>query len=157
MNKRHKQSLQDAKMLFTSKELAFAAGASSPNLFLNDIGRYNFRISAEKRIRGANYYTAHNLGKAYLIGALEIQMIPTSQIPKLFDRIDWNAYALAMDKLVNQELDRLYVVFPAFEPEEKFSGVLTQPEDVEKAVLEYGHLTVVDLGHFISAKFKGLI
>ena len=55
MNKRRKQSLQDAKMLFTSKELAFAAGASSPNLFLNDIGRYNFRISAEKRIRGANY------------------------------------------------------------------------------------------------------
>ena len=54
MNMRHKQSLQDAKMLFTSKELAFAAGASSPNLFLNNIGRYNFRISAEKRIRGAN-------------------------------------------------------------------------------------------------------
>ena len=144
-------------MLFTSKELAFAPGASSPNLFLNNIGRYNFRISAEKRIRGANYYTAHNLRKAYLIGALESQMIPTSQIPKLFDRMDWNAYALAINKMENHELDRLYVVFPAFEPEETFSGILTEPENVEKAVLEYGHLTVVDLGHFISAKFKGLI
>ena len=39
-------------MLFTSKELAFAAGASSPNLFVNDIGRYNFRITAERRVRG---------------------------------------------------------------------------------------------------------
>ena len=144
-------------MLFTSKELAFAAGASSPNLFLNDIGRYNFRISAEKRIRGANYYTAHNLGKAYLIGARESQMIPTSQIPKLFDRIDWDAYALAINKMENHELDRLYVVFTAFEPEETFSGILTEPENVGRAVLEYGHLTVVDLGHFILAKFKGLI
>ena len=110
MNKWRKQSSQEAKMLFTSKEWAFAAGASSPNLFLNDIGRYNFWISAEKRIRGANYYTAHNLGKAYLIGALESQMIPKSQIPKLFDRIDWNAYARAIDKVLNRELDRLYVV-----------------------------------------------
>jgi hypothetical protein len=84
-------------------------------------------------------------------------MIPTSQIPKLFDRIDWEAYARAIDKVVNRELDRLYVVFLAFEPEEKFSGVLTQPEDVEKAVLEYGHLTVVDLGHFILAKLDGLV
>ena len=144
-------------MLFTSKELAFAAGASSPNLFLNNVGRYNFRISAEKRIRGANYYTAHNLGKAYLIGALESQMIPKSQIPKLFDRIDWNAYARAIDKVLNRELDRLYVVFPAYEPEETFTGILNQPEDVEKAVLEYGHLTVVDLGHFILAKLDGLV
>lgn len=144
-------------MLFTSKELAFAAGASSPNLFLNDIGRYNFRITAERRVRGANCYTANNLGKAYLIGALESQMIPTSHIPRLFDRIDWNAYARAIDKVVNRELDRLYVVFPAYEPEETFTGILTQSEDVEKAVLEYGHLTVVDLGHFILAKFKGLI
>ena len=142
-------------MLFTSKELAFAAGASSPNLFLNYLGRYNFRISGEKRIRGTNYYTAYNLGKAYLIGALDSQMIPTSQIPKLFDRIDWDAYALAINKMENHELDRLYVVFLAFEPEEKFSGVLTQPEDVEKAVLEYGHLTVVDLGHFILSKIAG--
>jgi hypothetical protein len=142
-------------MLFTSKELAFAAGASSPNLFLNYLGRYNFRISAEKRIRGTNYYTAYNLGKAYLIGALDSQMIPTSQIPKLFDRIDWDAYALAINKMENHELDRLYVVFLAFEPEEKFSGVLIQPEDVEKAVLEYGHLTVVDLGHFILSKIAG--
>ena len=144
-------------MLFTSKELAFAAGASSPNLFLNNLGRYNFRISAEKRIRGANYYTAHNLGKAYLIGALESQMIPTSHIPKLFDRIDWNAYALAINKMENHELDRLYVVFPAFEPEETFSGILTEPENVGRAVLKYGHLTVVDLGHFILAKLDGLV
>ena len=144
-------------MLFTSKELAFAAGASSPNLFLNNIGRYNFRISAEKRIRAANYYTAHNLGKAYLIGALESQMIPTSHIPRLFDRIDWNAYARAIDKVVNRELDRLYVVFPAYEPEETFTGILTEPEDVERAVLEYGHMTVVDLGHFILAKLNGLV
>lgn len=142
-------------MLFTSKELAFAAGASSPNLFLNNVGRYNFRISAEKRIRGANYYTAHNLGKAYLIGALESQMIPTSQIPKLFDRIDWNAYAFAINKMENHELDRLYVVFPAFEPEETFSGILTEPENVGRAVLEYGHLTVFDLGHFILSKIAG--
>ena len=144
-------------MLFTSKELAFAAGASSPNLFLNNVGRYNFRISAEKRIRGANYYTAHNLGKAYLIGALESQMIPTSHIPKLFDRIAWDTYARAIDKVLNRELDRLYVVFPAYEPEETFTGILTQSEDVEKAVLEYGHLTVVDLGHFILAKLDGLV
>jgi hypothetical protein len=144
-------------MLFTSKELAFAAGASSPNLFLNNVGRYDFRITAERRVRGANYYTAHNLGKAYLIGALESQMIPTSHIPRLFDRIDWNAYARAIDKLVNRELDRLYVVFPAYEPKETFTGILTQTEGVEKAVLEYGHLTVVDLGQFISAKLDGLI
>ena len=142
-------------MLFTSKELAFAAGASSPNLFLNNIGRYNFRISAEKRIRGANFYTAYNLGKAYLIGALESQMIPTSHIPRLFDRIDWNAYARAIDKVVNRELDRLYVVFPAYEPEETFTGILTEQEDVGRAVLEYGHLTVVDLGHFILNKISG--
>ena len=157
MNNGRKQWLQDAKMYFTSKELAFAAGASSPNLFLNDIGRYNFRITAERRVRGANCYTAHNLGKAYLIGALESEMIPTSQIPKLFDRIDWDAYARVIDKMVNRELDRLYVVFPAYEPEETFTGILTQPEDVEKAVLEYGHLTVVDLGHFILAKLDGLV
>ena len=105
MNKRRKQSLRDAKMLFTSKELAFAAGASSPNLFLNTVGRYDFRITAERRVRGANYYTAQNLGKAYLIGALESQMIPTSHIPKLFNRIDWDAYALANDKMANHELD----------------------------------------------------
>jgi hypothetical protein len=144
-------------MLFTSKELAFAAGASSPNLFLNDIGRYNFRITAERRVRGANCYTANNLGKAYLIGALESQMIPTSHIPRLFDRIDWNAYARAIDKVVNRELDRLYVVFPAYEPEETFTGILTAPEDVERAVLEYGHMTVVDLGHFILAKLDGVV
>ena len=84
-------------------------------------------------------------------------MIPTSQIPKLFDRIDWNAYALAINKMENHELDRLYVVFPAFEPEETFSGILTEPENVGRAVLEYGHLTVVDLGHFILAKLDGLV
>jgi len=144
-------------MLFTSIELAFAAGASSPNLFLNDIGRYNFRITAERRVRGANCYTAHNLGKAYLIGALESQMIPTSQIPKLFDRIDWDAYARAIDKVVNRKLDRLYVVFPAYEPEETFTGILTEPENVGRALLEYGHLTVVDLGHFILAKLDGVV
>ena len=157
MNKRRKQSLRDAKMLFTSKELAFAAGASSPNLFLNDIGRYNFRITAERRVRGANCYTAHNLGKAYLIGALESQMIPTSHIPKLFNRIDWDAYALAIDKMANHELDRLYVIFPAFEPEKTFSGILTEPVEVGRAVLEYGHLTVVDLGHFIWSKLRGYL
>ena len=94
-------------MMFKLKELAFSAGASSPNLFLNNVGRYDFRITAERRVRGANYYTAQNLGKAYLIGALESQMIPTSHIPNLFDRIDWDKYALAIDKKVNQELDRL--------------------------------------------------
>ena len=88
---------------------------------------------------------------------VDSQMIPKSQIPKLFDRIDWNAYARAIDKVLNRELDRLYVVFPAYEPEETFTGILTQPEDVEKAVLEYGHLTAVDLGHFILAKLDGLV
>ena len=66
-----------------------------------------------------------------------------------------NAYALAIDKMLNRELDRLYVVFPAYEPEETFTGILTEPEDVGRAVLEYGHLTVVDLGHFILNKISG--
>lgn len=77
--------------------------------------------------------------------------------PRLFDRIDWNAYALAIDKMLNRELDRPYVVFPAYEPEETFTGILTQSEDVENAVLEYGHLTVVDLGLFILTKLDGLV
>lgn len=84
-------------------------------------------------------------------------MIPTSHIPKLFDRIDWDAYALAINKMENHELDRLYVVFPAFAPEKKFSGILTKPEDVGRAVVEYGHLTVVDLGHFIWSKLRGYL
>ena len=50
-------------------------------------------------------------------------------------------------KMLNRELIDLRV-FPAYEPEETFTVPLTQSEDVEKAVLEYGHLTVVDLGHF---------
>ena len=144
-------------MLFNSKDLSFAAGARSPHVFLNDCSRYDLRIEAIKRVRGRNRYNAEALGKAYLCGTLEKQMVPTAYIPELFSRIDWTAYSLEMDQLVMGEIDQLYVAFPCFHPHDDFSGIITDPAELPAVLEEIGHVTLIDLGDFIKAKLDGWI
>ena len=99
-------------MLFTSKELAFAAGASSPNLFLNDIGRYNFRISAEKRIRGANYYKAHNLGKVSVSSSLPNLMARLQNGTSILDQLKTNCSYQINNSLAFSRLRPTYSLTP---------------------------------------------
>ena len=144
-------------MNYLTTDLVFASNSKTAIHFLNDVSRYSFGIQPVRRIRGKNRYTLAALGRAYLVGALQQQCVPTSSIPELFSRIHWEAFDLAVDQLEVGAIDHLYVVFLSFEPDEDFTGIVTNPSDLPLIGEDLGHFTAIGLHDFLKLKLEGFV
>ena len=141
--------------MFNSVDLKFASVAKSTEALLCDLGRYDLHIQPVRRIRSHNVYNLASVARAYLLGALQQQNIPTSHIPDLFQRVDQNALDYACDEFEVGAIDTLIVVFLSFTPDEDFSGVCTNAADLLEILQSLGHFTSIDLSEFLTRKLQG--
>ncbi|MDA0318829.1 MAG: hypothetical protein O3A90_06015 [Proteobacteria bacterium] len=141
--------------MYNSVDLKFASGAKSTEALLCDLGRYDFFIQPVRRIRSHNVYNLASVARAYLLGALQQQNIPTSHIPDLFQRIDQNALDYACDQFETGEIDTLICVFLSFTPDEDFTGVCTNAAELPEILQTLGHFTAIDLSEFLTRKLQG--
>ena len=108
-----------------------------------------------RRLRSHNVYNLASVARAYLLGALQQQNIPTSHIPDLFQRIDQNALDYACDEFEVGAIDTLIIVFLSFTPDENFSGVCTNAAELPEILQTLGHFTAIDLTEFLTRKLQG--
>ena len=141
--------------MYNSVDLKFASGAKSIEALLCDLGRYDLHIQPARRIRSHNVYSLASVARAYLLGALQQQNIPTSHIPDLFHRIDQNALDYACDQFEVGEIDTLICVFLSFTPDEDFTGVCTNAAELPEILQTLGHFTAIDLSEFLTRKLQG--
>ena len=141
--------------MYNSTDLKFSSGAKSTEALLCDLGRYDLHIQPLRRMRSHNIYSLTSVARAYLLGALQQQNIPTSHIPDLFQRIDQNALDYACDQFEVGEIDTLVCVFLNFTPDEDFSGVVTNHAELPEILQTLGHFTAFDLSEFLNRKLQG--
>ena len=141
--------------MYNSTDLKFASGAKSTEALLCDLGRYDLHSQPVRRIRSHNIYSLASVPRAYLLGALQQQNIPTSHIPDLFQRIDQNALDYACDQFEVGKIDTLVCVFLNFTPDQDFSGVVTNQAELSEILQTLGHFTAIDLSEFLTRKLQG--
>ena len=141
--------------MFNSVDLKFASGAKSTEALLCDLGRYDLHIQPVRRIRSHNVYNLASVARAYLLGALQQQNVPTSHVADMFERIDQTALDDAVTRFADGLLDKLLVVFLSFTPDESFTGIVLDPAELPEILLTFGHFLVVDLTDFLAAKLRG--
>ena len=141
--------------MYNSTDLKFASGPKSTKALLCDLGRYHLHIQPVRRIRSHNIYSLASVARAYLLGALQRQKIPTRHIPDLFQSIDQNALEFACDQFEVGEIDTLVCVFLNFTPDEDFSGVVTNHAELPEILQTLGHFTAFNLSRFLTRKLQG--
>ena len=146
-------------MQYLTSDIKWAAGVKDGRLLLNDLSRYRINIKPVNKVRGKNRYSLAALGRARIIGALQKLCIPMSHVNKMFDRICWDTYEMRVDQFAVRHIDYLIVVFLTFDPEfdDEFSGIITDPTDLNKIMNEFGNFTAVDVGDFFKFKLEGII
>ena len=100
-------------MLFNSNDLQSAAGYSDKRYFLKDCRRYDFPITAHRKVMGQNRYKIIDFALALIVGELEQYELPTPVIKKLLDRLNLNYIEDQIDKLQIGEIPDLIICIPA--------------------------------------------
>ena len=146
-------------MQYLTTDLKYAVGAKDGRLLLNDLSRYQINLKPINRVRGKNRYLLSTLGKAGIISALQKLCIPMSHVNEMFNRICWDTFEFKVDQLTVGHIDHLYVVFLTFDPEfdEEFTGIVTDPNELPKIIIELGNCTVIDVGDFLKCKLQGIL
>ena len=146
-------------MQYLNSDIKWAAGVKDGRLLLNDLSRYRINIRPVNKVRGKNRYSLAALRRARIIGALQKLCIPMSHVNEMFDRICWDTYEMRVDQFAVRHIDHLIVVFLTFDPEfdDEFSGIITDPTDLNKIMNEFGNFTAVDVGDFFKFKLEGII
>ena len=115
-------------MNFISKDIARYCGYRDVYAFQNDQRRYGWPLKPIKRIRGKYRFSYGSCLMALVIDRLRASGIPSSMVKPMIDRIDDEAFRLAVDEFESGAADEIIVTLPVsemFEPDEVTAVVHT--------------------------------
>ena len=145
-------------MIYSSYELAYAAGTADKRLFLNEVSRYDLPIAPKRTIRGSNRYDLGDVVLALAIGELKSYGFAMATAAELIKRIDLDIFRAVLDEFTVGAVDRLIICIPqASDLDEDFPTTLTSWQDFV-AFADDGCVNALplDLTDTIRAKLAGV-
>ena len=145
-------------MIYSSYELAYAAGTADKRLFLNEVSRYDLPITPKRTIRGSNRYDLGDVVLALAIGELKSYGFAMATAAELIKRVDLAIFRAVLDEFTVGAVDRLIICIPqASDLDEDFPTTLTSWQDFV-AFADDGCVNALplDLTDTIRAKLEGI-
>lgn len=142
-------------MLFTSKEVAFAACVSDHLQFMQDVRRHHLPIES-RRHNGRNTHDLTSFAVSMFIGELREYGISLSSCGRLLSRIDLDALCHKTAKLHLDEIEELIVLVPQRDDyDEEFPTTVTSWDEVRHfGKAESINFIPVAIGDLLKAKIK---
>ena len=143
-------------MLFTSKEVAFAACVSDHLQFLQDVRRYRLPIES-RRHNGRNTYDLTSFAVSMVVGELREYGISLSNCGRLLSRIDLDDLSHKTAKLHLDEIEELNVLVPQRDDyDEEFPTTVTSWDEVRNfGKVEGINFIPITIGDLLKAKIEG--
>ena len=143
-------------MLFTSKEVAFAACVSDHLQFLQDVRRYRLPIES-RRHNGRNTYDLTSFAVSMVVGELREYGISLSNCGRLLRRIDLDDLSHKTAKLHLDEIEELIVLVPQRDDyDEEFPTTVTSWDEVRNfGKVESINFIPIAIGDLLKAKTRG--
>ena len=143
-------------MLFTSKEVAFAACLSDHLQFLQDVRRHRLPIES-RRHNGRNTYDLTSFSVSMVVGELREYGISLSNCGRLLSRIDLDELSHCIAKLHLDEIEELIVLVPQRDDyDEEFPTTVTSWDEVRHFGKEEGvNFIPIAIGDLLKAKTRG--
>ena len=143
-------------MLFTPKEVAFAACVSDHLQFLQDVRRYRLPIES-RRHNGRNTYDLTSFAVSMVVGELREYGISLSNCERLLTRIDLDDLSHKKAKLHLDAIEDLIVLVPQRDDyDEEFPTTVTSWDEVrhfgKEESINFIPCPIADL---LKAKIKG--
>nr|BDD45386.1 hypothetical protein 18 [Paracoccaceae bacterium] len=143
-------------MLFTSKEVAFAACVSDHLQFMQDVRRHRLPIES-RRHNGRNTYDLTSFAVSMVVGELREYGISLSNCGRLLSRIDLDELSHCIAKLHLDEIEELIVLVPQRDDyDEEFPTTVTSWDEVRHFGKEEGvNFIPIAIGDLLKAKTRG--
>ena len=143
-------------MLFTSKEVAFAACVSDHLQFLQDVRRYRLPIES-RRHNGRNTYDLTSFAVSMVVGELREYGISLSNCGRLLSRIDLDDLSHKTAKLHLDEIEELIVLVPQRDDyDEEFPTTVTSWDEVKHfGAVQHINFIPIPIGDLLKAKTRG--
>ena len=143
-------------MLFTSKEVAFAACVSDHLQFLQDVQRYRLPIES-RRHNGRNTYDLTSFAVSMVVGELREYGISLSNCGRLLSRIDLDDLSHKTAKLHLDAIEDLIVLVPQRDDyDEEFPTTVTSWDEVRHfGKVESINFIPIAIGDLLKAKTRG--
>ena len=143
-------------MLFTSKEVAFAACVSDHLQFLQDVRRYRLPIES-RRHNGRNTYDLTSFTVSMVVGELREYGISLSSCGRLLSRIDLDELSHCIAKLHLDEIEELIALVPQRgDFDKEFPTTVTSWDEVKHfGAVEHLNFIPIPIGDLLKAKTRG--
>ena len=143
-------------MLFTSKEVAYAACVSDHLQFMQDIRRHDLPIKS-RRHNGRNTYDLTSFAVSMVVGELREYGISLSGCGRLLSRIDLDELSHCIAKLHLDEIEELIVLVPQRDDyDEEFPTTATSWDEVRHfGKEEHLNFIPIPIGDLLKAKTRG--
>ena len=113
-------------MIYSSYELAYAAGTPDKRLFLNEVSRYDIPITPKRVIRGSNRYSLTDIVLALTLGELKAYGFQMAVASDLVKRINLEVLSVVLDEFTAGVTDKLIICVPQrTDLDEEFPTVVT--------------------------------
>ena len=143
-------------MLFTSKEVTFAACVSDHLQFLQDVRKYRLTIESQRH-NGRNTYDLTSFAVSMVVGELREYGISLSNCGRLLSRIDLDDLSHKTAKLHLDEIEELIVLVPQRDDyDEEFPTTVTSWDEVRHfGKVESINFIPIAIGDLLKAKTRG--
>ena len=143
-------------MLFTSKEIAYAACVPDHLQYLQDIRRHHLPIES-RRHTGRNTYDLTSFAVSMVVGELREYGIPLSGCGRLLSRIDLDELSHCIAKLHLDEIEELIVLVPQRgDFDKEFPTTVTSWDEVKHfGAVEHVNFIPIPIGDLLKAKTRG--
>ena len=143
-------------MLFTSKEVAFAACVSDHLQFLQDVRRHRLPIES-RRHNGRNTYDLTSFAVSMVVGELREYGISLSNCGRLLSRIDLDDLSHKTAKLHLDAIEDLIVLVPQRDDyDEECPTTVTSWDEVRHfGKVESINFIPIAIGDLLKAKTRG--
>ena len=143
-------------MLFTSKEIAYAACVPDHLQYMQDVRRHHLPIES-RRHNNRNVYDMCAFAVSLVVGELRAYHIPLSGCGRLLSRIDLDKLSHCIAKLHLDEIEELIVLVPRRDDyDEEFPTTVTSWDEVRHFGKEEGvNFIPIAIGDLLKAKTRG--
>ena len=143
-------------MLFTSKEIAYAACVSDHLQYMQDVRRHHLPIES-RRHNGRNTYDLTSFAVSMVVGELREYGISLSSCGRLLSRIDLDELGHCAAKLHLDEIEELILLVPQRDDyDEEFPTTVTSWDEVRHfGKVENINFIPVAIGDLLKAKTRG--
>ena len=143
-------------MLFTSKEVAYAACVPDHLQFMQDVRRHRLPIESHRH-NGRNTYDLTSFAVSMVVGELKEFGLSLSSCGRLLSRVDLDLLGHCVAKLHLDEIEELIVLVPQRDDyDEEFPTTVTSWDEVKHfGAVEHPSFIPIPIGDLLKAKTRG--